>query len=226
MSYYTELTCELESVRRRFLMRRCKVVELTQTVFHGSPTWGLAAIHRTGMLRPQEHGELPDEWLSVSVNDNMLHLFSEGECMNGFASTPTLRCLLLDGFHHAVLCGEKVGDLHLRSSVGGDVWELWARRLGYCEKGDIRMTYADLHCCMPDGIDGLIFPGAVVEHGNYFVSDYNSEDEIALNERGCAKVWAGLDMLWHRDKEYEDMEEGWAAILHTHATSGTDEYGC
>jgi len=213
-------TKDLTALRRKWFLHMCRRVTLDQTVFHGSPTEGMWQIRRDKMLHPQAHGELPGDWLCVSVNDNMLHFFSDGEGNNGFHSSPgPLNLIQLDRMHHALLTRESCD--HVTQWKEDRPHEVMlAQRLGYLERqrfGEDYLTKEELDDMLPKDIDGLLFPWAeLTPEGDrfyYFCNIYNDECEIALTERGCKKVWAGIEVIYHKGEEYEP-EVGWRKMMH------------
>lgn len=197
-------------LRERFFNRRVPVREITQAVYHGSPLDGMVSIMRAERLYPQGHAELPDEeFLSVSINDNVLRLFSDGDDLTGFCSTPKLRVAHLDPFHNSVA-----------TSRGGcvtveDVEIKWASRLGYIDKryepdmegADLRRLLRNREC------HGLAFHHLKwCNFMQFHHGQWNEEAEIALTEHGCDEVWRSLSILYVNGQEYEDLREGWTAI--------------
>lgn len=201
---------ETEALRARFFNRVVPVRITDQCVYHGSPLEGMVEIMRGERLYPQGHAELPDEeFLSVSVNDNVLTLFADGERATGFCSIPTLRVAHLDPFHNSVATGRSgcvtVEDIEVK----------WACRLGYVDKrldpdmqgSDLRRLLRNREC------HGLAFSHLKWCNWMKFHHDgWNEEAEIALTEYGCDEVWTKLDMLFVDGEEYSDLMEGWQAI--------------
>lgn len=201
---------ETEALRARFFSRVVPVRITDQVVYHGSPLEGMVAILRAERLHPQGHAELPDdEFLSVSVNDNVLTLFADGERATGFCSIPKLRVAHLDPFHNAVATGRggcvTVEDVELK----------WANRLGYIDRRqDPDMHGADLRRLLRNReCHGLAFHHLKWCDWMKFHHDgWNEEAEIALTEYGCDEVWRSLDMLFVDGEEYDDPMEGWKAV--------------
>jgi hypothetical protein len=221
------MIANLYQTRKRFLQRRCPVVLIDQDVYHGSPTQGLEEIRRAGMLHPQGHGELEGEWLSVSVNDNMLVAFSDKTKANGFISSPgKLKCVHLDWFHYA-LATYKIGFRNDEDDV--ELLEKWAERLGYTFE---RRRYGPtnegichevLMSLMPGDVDGLIFPWSeICQWRGFCVDSWNDECEIALTPAGCRKVWDGIHTLYLDGEEYEP-KKAWRMVTKLAAKEWRDE---
>lgn len=199
-------------LRERFFRRACPVREVSQPVFHGSPLSGMVDIMRAERLIPQGHAELPDEeFLSVSVNDNVLRLFGddEGDGLTGFSSTPRLRVAHLDPFHNAVSTARSgcrtVADIEVK----------WAERLKYIDhRYEPDMEGSDLrHLLRSRECHGLAFTYMKwCKHMGFHTGRWNDEAEIALTEHGCDEVWKTVDCLWVGGEEYDDLHEGWRAV--------------
>lgn len=206
----------LAARRQLFLRRTTEVVVKGQTLYHGSPTTGLAEIRRTGMIHPQEHGILPGEWFCVSPNDNMLRCFSDGEDLNGMIFEPEpLRCLKLDWMHMALSSWESCADFEPDWLGKFPEDESLARRLGYSQhRGDLGISESDFRALIPEWVDGLIFPWTTIcPFVGVSSSSWNDETEIALNERGCQKIWKGLTQLAIRGEWEDNVKRGWRKIL-------------
>lgn len=198
-------------LRERFFRRAVPVREVTQAVYHGSPLDGMVDIMRAERLYPQGHAELPDdEFLSVSINDNVLRLFADGEPhLTGFCSTPKLRVAHLDTFHNAVATWRggcrTVEDIEVK----------WAERLGYIDRryepdmggSDLRQLLRSREC------HGLAFNYLKwCQHMQFHTGAWNDEAEIALTEHGCDEVWRNLYTLYVGGEEYDNLHEGWRAV--------------
>lgn len=198
------------TLRERFFRRVVPVREVTQAVFHGSPLSGMVEIMRAERLYPQGHAELPDnEFLSVSINDNVLRMFADGDDLTGFCSTPKLRVAHLDPFHNVAATG--------RSGLvsPGDAPPAWLSRLGYCDRFDdaamdgacLRQLLRSREC------HGLAFNYLKwCDYMQFHAGQWNDEAEIALTDHGCDEVWRSMSILYVCGEEYEDLHEGWRAV--------------
>ncbi len=204
------------AARRQLFLRRTKEITLrNQTLYHGSPTEGLAEIHRSRMIYPQEHGILPGKWFCVSPNDNMLRCFSDGESPNGMVfETPTLRCLQLDWMHMALSSYESSADFTEDWLEKHPEDEALARRLGYSQhRGELGMSENDFRALIPEWVDGVIFPWTCYQQDQLWPGGWNDECEVALNEQGCQKIWKSLGQLVIRGEWEENVKRGWRKIL-------------
>jgi len=167
-------------------------------------------ILQVSQLIPQGQGELPDsDWLSVSINDNVLEMFADEETkLTGFSSLPRLRVRHLDPFHWAVAAADALGDPLDEQSC------LWAGRLGYVD------THEEVHidpCTfrrLVHPYHGVVFPFTQYDrHGGLHFHHHRDEAEIALNDEGCKEVWENIDCIFVEGNEYQDIAEGWEAVV-------------
>ena len=175
------------SLRERFFRRACPVREVTQAVYHGSPLSGMVEIMRAERLYPMGHAELPDDkFLSVSINDNVLRLFSDGDGLTGFCSTPKLRVAHLDPFHNVAATGRS-------GAVNpGDAPQSWLARLKYSDRfDDAFMDGTTLRSLLHSrNCHGLAFNYLKwCQFMQFHTGQWNDEAEIALTEHGCDRVW-------------------------------------
>lgn len=211
------------ALRERFFRLACPVRELDQkktiqSVYHGSPLEGMVSMMRAGKLIPQGQAELPDsDWLSVSVNDNVLKMFSEEDSLTGFSAMPKLRVAHLDSFHFDVAVADNCPSDWISNFEENETFHKWAFRLNYYnERRGVEMHAADLRRLLRDNeCHGLSFPNLNWDtwHG-FHCHNWNDEAEIALNDEGCDETWRRLDMIFVRGEEYTDLNEGWRAIAH------------
>lgn len=201
----------LDRVRERFMLRRCKEVEIYETdLYHGSPIEGMEQIRRHGRIAPQEGcGMLYGSWLSVSTNDNMLRHFSDGDGLTGMVFDRrgvSLRCLQLDYMHFALACEACDYVPEWLNQPSGEEERQWAYRLGYNDcRANLAIYQGDFFRMLPDWVDGVIFPwGCDARSGG-------DEAEIALTERGCERLWPALDQVVVTG-EWLDPEAGWRKI--------------
>lgn len=201
---------DIYQLRERFFRRAVPIRNVTQAVYHGSPLYGLVEIMRAERLYPQGHAELPDEeFLSVSINDQVLNLFADDDRMTGFCSTPKMRIAHLDPFHNAVSTWRSgcrtVDDIEVK----------WAERLGYIDKryepdmdgATLRQLLRSREC------HGLSFNyNKWCPHMQFHTGAWNDEAEIALTEHGCHEVWKSVCCLYVCGEEYEDLHDGWRAV--------------
>ena len=163
----------------------CPVVEYRGALFHGTPSHG-AWLAVTDGFQPQSHGEIDEgDYLSVSRNEEVLRMFSDGEGHTGFVFEANFKAVRLSDFYTALLA----------SSTGMDLWddivkadpshEARARNLGYLDRFGVFSRTAHWLNATCDKLypehDGFILPGFDSEHPRH-------EAEMALNWRGCAKL--------------------------------------
>jgi hypothetical protein len=207
----------LAKIRQRFFLQRCTRVSVDEPLYHGSPLSGLEQIRTAGRIIPQEHGMIPGNFFCVSVNDNMLHFFSEGEETTGLAFTlrKPLQCLQLDWMHYALSASEawpeewpKDNQTEIR----------YAEELGYydytCRDGIPEDIFTDL---IPSWVDGIILPWGIKSW------NWNQEAEIALTKKGCKKIFPDLDQIVIRN-EWFDLPEAWAEVATRHYEKEIEEH--
>lgn len=170
-------------------------------LYHGSPLDGMIDIVRYG-LHPVPHNELGSELLSVSINDNVLHLFSDGEGNCGFAFDAKFdKVLVIDDFHYALAAWQSGGDFWADVLAQNPEAEQMAEALGYkVHGGDYGMWEGELTDNLPPGTDAIILPGFDSRH-------HNAEAEMGVTELGCSKLMNFIDYVYVRGEEY-GKEEG------------------
>jgi hypothetical protein len=200
-------------LRRAHLLRTCKRLTFTGTLYHGSPLYGMEEIFNDGHFCAPEHGELSMPLFSTSLNSEMLRYFGE-EGVHGFQfAVDGMEVLELSAFYQSLLCAHESNtemwhelvELHPQA-------EAEARFLGYEEAERQRwgtcgaesvfsMSPHDMDELLPVGVEGF----ALLGWNN--VTQHNHEAEIAVNENGCARLWRSVERVWVDGDEYE-REEG------------------
>lgn len=199
----------LDRVRERFMLRRCREVEINADLYHGSPIEGMERIRRAGRLYPQASGMIYGAWLSVSTNDNVVRAFADGDGVTGMVfdrGGVDLRCLQLDYMHFALSCDACDYVPQWLDLPDGDREREWAYRLGYTDcRGNLAIHQGDFFRMLPEWVDGVIFPWGCD------AVTWNDEAEIALTERGCTRLWPALSQVVV-DGDWLDPAAGWRKI--------------
>lgn len=187
-------------------LSECPVEEFSGTLYHGTPAQGALAALENGFY-PQSHGELASgEYLSVSRNEEVLRLFSDGEPNTGFIfDAPKLKVLRLSELF-AGLAAHETG-MNIDDEIERDP-SLKDRcdRLGYVTRWNSYGVDDEwLKAAVPLDVDGIMMPGFESNH-------QNAEAEIALTERGCTKLRDALSVVYIRGEEFENVAEATDAL--------------
>ena len=172
-------------------------------LFHGTPLAGAVDMIQNG-IHPSDHGELQSPLLSVSVNGEMLHMFSDGEKNTGFVFDVNFaKVVTLDEVHYALAAcesGDFIDDL-LEKNPG---MEERLKQLGYEDRWNrVGMNEGELVGIFPD-VDAFILPG-------FDSTNLRAEAEMAVTERGCEKLEHMIEYVYIRDHEF-DAAEGIAKL--------------
>lgn len=187
--------------RKAYLLKCCKVVDVEEEVYHGSPIQGMKSMMQ-GIVAPK-HNELSGPLLSVSLNDNMLRFFGEEDGVSGFVFNLKAKCLVLDWFHQALLnAAESSYDMwagYLKKfPQAGDM----ARVLGYGKwEREQQIHWREFEQILPPGVEGICLLGWDEQ------SAYNHEAEIALRQSACDRLLDHIESIVLK-KVWLDPEEG------------------
>lgn len=196
--------------RTRHFLRHCKVCTLKQPVHHGTPLTGLIDMLVDGELHPQGHAELPSyEYLSVSINDNVLNLFADDDHLTGFSAYPTdLQVVRLTEAYRSLFFSYNIGAITKDAELIRDRWyydQTWEHESS--ADNEVRRLLKAAN------VESMALGGRWEQWAEeFFTSSWNEEAEIALTKEGCDKVWKSIDTIYIRGQEYE-AKDGWKEVL-------------
>lgn len=183
---------------------------MTGWFYHGSPVEGMLEgmleVRRSGMFIPNEHAELNAPLLSVSRNQEVLHLFSDSNSDNGFSfDLKDFNVVRLNPMYSALAASEATGDWwdeYAEKTPGALVL---AEKLGLITAfGYPGLENGAILRLLPDDIDGVVLP-------SWENQSLRSEQELAVTPRGCEKLLSALDSV-SIDGEYYDEKRGWERL--------------